>query len=96
MKNRHQRIIKIGGVPGTHKICSRCHSMKWECEFQKNAAHSDGLQNVCRECRREERKGELKVIEKRILKLIKKMKASSYSIYMGVDNHTVIQVNSLQ
>jgi hypothetical protein len=55
--------------------------MKWECEFQKNAAHSDGLQNVCRECRRDERKGELKVIEKRILKLIKKMKASSYSIH---------------
>lgn len=82
MKNRYQQITKMGGFPGIHKICSRCQLMNWKHEFQKRArSGGDGLQYVCRECRREERKNELRIIEKRMLKLVKKMNALSYSIH---------------
>lgn len=48
---KQRQIVKMGGLPGIHKICSWCGLMKRKYEFQKNVARKDGLQHTCRECR---------------------------------------------
>lgn len=72
--SKQKQIVKMGGVPGIHKICSRCGLMKEKnIDFHKNAAHH-GYQNECRECRRQnpsERK--LENIEKKMIRLTKEM-----------------------
>ena len=50
------RISKIKIVPSQTKLCSYCNSVLDISEFDKSSYNSDGLQSMCKSCRREYKK----------------------------------------
>lgn len=55
IEKARQRIIAAGGDPELHKLCSKCRRLLLRNVFVKNRSRSDGIDYICRECRRVKR-----------------------------------------
>jgi hypothetical protein len=60
------RVVKAGGIPGIHKICPRCRTVKLLTDFYTSLDRSDKVTSTCKQCILRDRKASMEKWEEKI------------------------------